>query len=147
MEKTVSRCRGFSLPKTSSPLRVTFVGIMPTLFAHCQHCMEVMHATAMSPYSEQLESYPEDVKKQYFQLSEMAQKLKAEFGEAVIFDPVDSMSPQGVWLSIRHRIMRTPCILIQGSRVFSRIPDYEEMRARIQDALEYGRIASTEASH
>ena len=147
MEKTVSRCRGFSLPKTSSPLRVTFVGIMPTLFAHCQHCMEVMRATAMSPYSEQLESYPEDVKKQYFQLSEMVQRLKAEFGEAVIFDPVDSMSPQGVWLSIRHRIMRTPCILIQGSRVFSKIPDYEELRARIQEALEYGRIASTEASH
>ena len=139
---------GFSLPKTSSPLRVTFVGIMPTLFSHCEHCMEVMHATGMSPYSEQLEGYPEDVKKQYFQLSEMAQKLKAEFGEAVIFDPVDSMSPQGVWLSIRHRIMRTPCILIQGNKVFNKFPGYEELRATILDALERpGRIASTRVSH
>src|SRR5947199_10654493 len=98
----------------SFPLTVTFVGIMPTLFAHCQHCMEVMHATGMSPYSEQLEDYPEDVKKQYFQLSEVAQKLKAEFGGLVLLDPVDSASPQGVWLSIRHRILRNRFKIIHG---------------------------------
>src|SRR5216117_873853 len=117
---------------------------MPTMFAHCEHCMEVMHATGMTPYSEQLEGYPEDVKKQYFQLSEIAQKLKAEFDDRVVFDPVDSASPQGVWLSIRHRILRTPCILIQGNKVFNKFPGYEELRATILDALERsGRIAST----
>src|SRR5438094_10112233 len=47
----------------SVPLKVTFVSIMPTLFAHCQHCMEIMHATGMAPYSEQLDDYPDDVKK------------------------------------------------------------------------------------
>jgi len=46
------------------PIRVEFVGIMPTLFAHCEHCMEVMHETGLKPYSEQLDEYPEDVKKQ-----------------------------------------------------------------------------------
>ena len=132
----------------SVPLKVTFVGIMPTLFAHCQHCMEIMHATGMAPYSEQLEDYPEDVKKQYFQLSEIAQKLKTEFGGSVVLDPVDSASPQGVWLSIRHRILRTPCILIQGNKVFNKLPGYEELRATILDALERsGRIASTRVSH
>ncbi len=132
----------------SVPLKVTFVGIIPTLFAHCQHCMEIMHATGMAPYSEQLEDYPEDVKKQYFQLSEIAQKLKTEFGGSVILDPVDSASPQGVWLSIRHRILRTPCILIQGNKVFNKFPGYEELRATILDALERsGRIASTRVPH
>jgi hypothetical protein len=106
--------------------------------------MEVMHATGMSPYSEQLEDYPQDVKKQYFQLSEMAQKLKAEFGGLVLLDPVDSASPQGVWLSIRHRILRTPCVLIQGGKVFSRFPSYDELRMKILEALERSRpIAST----
>ncbi len=128
-------------------MKVTFVGIMPTLFAHCEHCMEVMHATGMSPYSEQLEDYPEDVKKQYFQLSEIAQKLKAEFDGRVVFDPVDSASPEGVWLSIRHRILRTPCILIQGKKLFSKLPSYDELRAKILEALERsGHLASTRVS-
>ncbi len=126
-------------------MKVTFVGIMPTLFAHCQHCMEVMHATGMAPYSEQLEGYPEDVKKQYFQLSEIAQKLKTEFDGRVVFDPVDSASPQGVWLSIRHRILKTPCILIQGKKLFSNLPSYDELRAKILEALELsGHLASTQ---
>jgi len=120
---------------------------MPTLFAHCQHCMQVMHATGMSPYSEQLEDYPEDVKKQYFQLSEVAQKLKAEFGGLVLLDPVDSASPQGVWLSIRHGILRTPCVLIHGNKVFSGFPSYDELRAKILEAIErYGPIATTRVS-
>ena len=135
------------MPKTGRPLTITFVGIMPTLFAHCQHCMQVMHATGMFPYSEQLEDYPEDVKKQYFQLSEIAQKLKAEFGDLVLLDPVDSASPQGVWLSIRHRILRTPCVLIHGSKVFNRFPSYEELRAKILETLERsGPLASTRVS-
>ena len=126
-------------------MKVTFVGIMPTLFAHCQHCMQVMHATGMAPYSEQLEGYPEDVKKQYFQLSEIAQKLKTEFDGRVVFDPVDSASPRGVWLSIRHRILKTPCILIQGKKLFSNLPSYDELRAKILEALELsGHLASTQ---
>ena len=128
-------------------MKVTFVGIMPTMFAHCEHCMEVMHATGMTPYSEQLEGYPEDVKKQYFQLSEIAQKLKAEFDDRVVFDPVNSASLQGVWLSIRHRILRTPCILIQGKKLFSKLPSYDELRAKILEALERsGHLAPTQVS-
>ena len=101
----------------------------------------------MAPYSEQLEEYPDDVKKQYFQLSEMAQKLKVEFGDRVVFDPIDSASPQGVWLSIRHRIVRTPCILIQGKKVFRRLPIYDELRAQILESLQHsGQISSTQVS-
>lgn len=116
------------------PVKVEFVGIMPTLFAHCQHCMEVMHETGMAPYSEQLEEYPEDVKKQYFELSEMAQRIRDEFSGRVLFDAIDSASPQGLWLTIKHRILKTPCILIQGKKVFDRIPSYEELRAKILEA-------------
>jgi hypothetical protein len=117
------------------PVKVEFVGIMPTLFAHCQHCMEVMHETGMTPYSEQLEEYPEDVKKQYFELSEMAQRIRDEFSGRVLFDAIDSASPQGLWLTIKHRILKTPCILIQGRKIFDRIPSYEELRGKILEAI------------
>jgi len=118
-------------PALRRPVRVEFVGIMPTLFAHCEHCMEVMHGTGLMPYSEQLEEYPEDVKKQYFELSEVAQKIRDEFGGAVFFDAIDSASPQGVWMTLRHRILRSPCVLIEGKKVFNRLPGYEELRQKI----------------
>jgi len=117
------------------PVKVEFVGIIPTLFAHCQQCMEVMHGTGMTPYSEQLEEYPEDVKKQYFEISEMAQRVRDEFSGRVLFDAIDSASPQGLWLMIKHRILKTPCILIQGRKVFDRIPSYEELRGKILEAI------------
>jgi hypothetical protein len=101
--------------------------------------MEVMHSTGMTPYSEQLEEYPEDVRKQYFELSEMAQKFKSEFGESVLFDPVDAASPQGVWLSMRHRILKTPCILVNGKKVFSKLPSYEDLKGVVVEALELPR--------
>jgi len=97
--------------------------------------MEVMHETGMKPYSEQLEQYPEEVKKQYFELSEIAQKLRAEFGEAVYFDPIDAASPQGIWLSLKYRILRTPCVVIQGRKAFDRLPTYEELRGEIVKGL------------
>jgi hypothetical protein len=128
------------IPKPQSsrlkqPVKVEFIGIMPTLFAHCQHCMDVMHGTGMEPYSEQLEEYPEDIKKQYFQLSDIAQKLKNEFDGVVLFDAVDTASLLGVWKMIKHRILKTPCILVEGKKVFNQIPEYTELRAKILETL------------
>src|SRR3989442_14101408 len=99
---------------------------MPTLFAHCEHCMEVMHQTGLKPYSEQLEEYPEDVKNQYFELSEVAQKIRDEFGGAGFFTPLESASPQGVWMAIKHRILRNPCVFIYGKKGFYRTPNYSD---------------------
>jgi len=124
------------MPKMRAPVKVELLGIMPTLFAHCEHCMDVMHATGMMPYSEQLEEYPEDVKKQYFELSEIASRLKQEFGEAVFVDAIDAASPQGVWMTVRHRILRTPCVLVQGKKAFGGIPTFEELREKIRIALD-----------
>jgi len=89
----------------------------------------------MQPYSEQLEEYPEDTKKLYFEMSEMARKLKEEFGPAVSVDAIDAASPQGVWMTVRHRIFRTPCVLVQGRTVFDGIPSYEKLREKVEEAV------------
>ncbi len=119
----------------ATPVKVDFVGILPTLFAHCEHCMEVMHGTGMEPYSEQLEEYPADVKKLYFELSAMAQRLRGEFGGSVYFNPVDAASPQGIWMSVKYRIFRTPCVIIQGKKVFDKLPSYDELRQKILESF------------
>jgi hypothetical protein len=100
--------------------------------------MDVMHGTGMEPYSEQLDEYPEDIKKQYFELSDIAQKLKKEFNGAVFFDAIDSVSLLGVWKTIKHRILKTPCVLVEGKKVFNRVPEYVELRAKILETLGQG---------
>ena len=117
------------------PVKVEFVGIMPTLLMHCEHCMDVMHGTGMDPYSEQLQEYPAELVKEYFTLSEMAQKLRDEFHGAVVFDAIDAASPQGIWKTIRYRILRTPCVLIQGRKVFEGLPKYDELKQKITEGL------------
>jgi hypothetical protein len=97
--------------------------------------MEIMHDTGMKPYSEQLEEYPEDVKKEYFELSEIAQRVRDEFGTAVSFDAIDAASAEGVWMTIRHRLLRTPAVLVEGRRVFDHFPNYEELRNEVVKAL------------
>ena len=117
------------------PVRIEFVGIMPTLYSHCLHCMEAMHGAGLEPYSEQLEEYPEDIKKQYFTLSDIAQKLRKEFDGAVLFDAIDTASLLGMWKTIKHRIIRTPCVLVDGKKVFSHLPEYAELREKVLDLL------------
>ena len=119
-----------------APVRVEFFGLLPTLFAHCEHCMEVMHGTGMQPYSEQLEGYPEDIKKQYWELSSMANGLKVEFGDAVFVDAIDAASPRGIWTAIRLRIAKTPCVLVQGGKAFGGMPTYEELREKVRAAVD-----------
>ena len=120
------------------PVKVEFIGIMPTLFAHCQHCMDVMHGMGMEPYAEQFEEYPEEIRKQYFAVSDIAQKLRKEFNGIVLFDAIDTASALGVWKTIKHRILRTPCVLVNGKKVFNRVPEYVELRRKVLDALGAG---------
>lgn len=115
----------------SRPVRVEFVGLMPTLFAHCEHCMEVMHGAGLEPYAEQLKEYPEEIREQYLGLSAIAQKLRDEFDGGVAFDVIDTSSPLGIWKTVKHRILRTPCVLIEGKKVFNRVPTYDELRGKI----------------
>lgn len=117
-------------------VKVDFVGIIPTLFAHCQHCMQVMHETGLKPYSEQFEEYPDDIKEQYFGIAELAQKITKEFRGQVVFDAVDPASILGLWYTVRYRITKTPCILINGKKVFDKIPSYEELRKKIIELLD-----------
>ena len=119
-----------------APVKVEFFGLLPTLFAHCEHCMEVMHGTGIQPYSEQLEEYPEEVRKEYWELSSMANGLRTEFGNAVFVDAIDAASPRGIWTSIRLRIAKTPCVLVQGKKVFTQMPNYEELREKVRVAID-----------
>jgi len=116
-------------------VKVEFIGVLPTFLAHCEHCMQVIHQVGLKPYSEQLEEYPEDIRKQYFQLSEIAHKLKEEFGSALDFDAIDPSSPSGLWFVLRHRILRTPCILINRKKVFDGIPSYDQIREKVLEEI------------
>ncbi|HEV2138849.1 MAG TPA: hypothetical protein VGR53_08400 [Nitrososphaerales archaeon] len=95
----------------------------------------MMHSTGMEPYAEQLNEYPADVKKMYFELSAMTQKLGAEFGDSVHVNPVDAASAQGIWMTIKYRIFKTPCVIIGGKKAFDELPTYEMLRQRVLEGV------------
>lgn len=115
--------------------KVEFIGLVPTLYAHCQHCMEIMEMCELQPYYEQLKEYPKEVVETYYNVTKMILDLKKEFGDKIFVDVIDTTSLQGIWKSIRYRIFKTPAIAINGRRSFDGIPRYEELRSKVGETL------------
>lgn len=117
-----------------SAIRIEILGVMPTFFSHCQHCMDLIRVCNLPTFSSQLEEYPEDVRRFYHELGAMVRNLWRDFGEQIDFRIVDTASPEGFWKSIRYRAWRIPTVLINGRKVFDRFPTYEELRQELVKA-------------
>ena len=124
------------MAKLDSAVRVEFIGLVPTLYAHCSHCMEVMQMCELDPYYEQLKEYPKDVVEMYYQVTKMILDLKREFGDRIFVDVVDAASIQGVWKTLRYRILKTPCIAVNGRKAFDGIPSYEVLRSKLSESIQ-----------
>lgn len=123
--------------------RVEFLGLVPTLYAHCQSCMELMDMCELEPYYEQLKEYPKEVVETYYNVTKMILDLKKEFGDKIFVDVIDTTSLQGIWTSIKYRIFKTPAIAINGKKAFSAIPRYEELRSKVAEELATSALPTT----
>lgn len=115
--------------------RVEFIGLVPTLYATCQHCMEIMEMSELEAYYQQLKEYPKEVVETYYNVTKMILDLKREFGEKISVAVIDTTSFQGIWKSIKYRILRTPAIAINGKKAFYGVPKYEELRSKVAEEI------------
>ncbi len=121
--------------QAKKPVKVEFVGLVPTLFAHCAHCMDIMQMCDLDPYYEQLKEYPKDIVELYYNVTKLAVELKREFGADVYVDVVDPASLQGLWKTIRYMILKTPCVVVNGKKAFEKVPTYQNLRSLVQFTL------------
>ena len=99
----------------SKPLLVEIIAYAPTAFYHCTHCEIAWREIGMSnqAHEEQLQSsLPEDLAQNYLVVSQWVKDVFRRYCDQVVIKMVDTASPEGVWLSLRHGVRRYPAVII-----------------------------------
>lgn len=104
-----------SAPK--KPILVKVLAYAPTQFYHCQHCEVVWQQVGAGErfHLEQLEtSIPEDLQREYADLSEWIRDTVETYGGRVVFKVIDVASIEGFVVSLRNGVRRFPAFIIDG---------------------------------
>lgn len=101
----------------NKPILVEILAYAPTQFYHCQHCEVVWHEVGAGQrfHQEQLQSsIPEDLQREYSDLSNWVRESVETYGGRVVFKVVDVASIEGFLKSVRYGVRRFPAFIIDG---------------------------------
>jgi len=127
----------------SKPLLVEIIAYAPTAFYHCTHCEIAWREIGMSnqAHEEQLQSsLPEDLTKDYLVVSQWVKDVFRRYCDQVVIKMVDTASPEGVWLSLRHGVRRYPAVII-NKQVFVGVDALKSADTRLGGLLQGQSIA------
>lgn len=130
------------------PILVEILAYAPTQFFHCQHCelvwQQVGGLASGDPsarslgsqfHQEQLDaSIPDDLQKQYAELSDWVRQTVEQYGGRVIFKIIDAASFEGLLKSVRYGTRRYPAFVIAGKAKLSGA-DFDRVRQLIDARL------------
>jgi len=127
----------------SKPLLVEIIAYAPTAFYHCTHCEIAWReiGTSNQAHEEQLQSsLPEDLTKDYLVVSQWVKDVFRRYCDQVVIKMVDTASPEGVWLSLRHGARRYPAVII-NKQVFVGVDALKSADTRLGGLLQGQSIA------
>lgn len=83
---------------------------------HCQHCQGFIDDAGVSErvQQEELNSYPEEMWRDYARLSQMVRDVAGRYGDQVRIVLIDPHSPMGLWKSVRHWVRTYPTFIVNG---------------------------------
>ncbi len=99
------------------PVKLEIIALAPTIFAHCAHCELVWDGAGLAQRFRQEQwdnSFPDDLKEQYLQLSDFLLRLQRKYGPSLRVSLVDAASIEGFLKSIRYGVRRFPAFVIDG---------------------------------
>lgn len=99
------------------PILVEILAYAPTQFYHCQHCEVVWQPVGAGErfHQEQLEtSIPEDLQREYSDLSNWVRDSVEIYGGRVVFKVIDAASVEGFLKSVRYGVRRFPTFVVDG---------------------------------
>ncbi len=97
------------------PLLVEILAYAPTQFFHCQHCEFVWQQAGIGArmHQEQLEaSIPQDLQKEYADLSDWVRATVETYAGRVVFKVIDAASMEGLIKSVRYNARRYPAFVV-----------------------------------
>jgi len=101
-----------------NPVMVEVVAYAPTGFYHCTHCEIIFKEQGIGDkiHAEQLKSsMPDDMMRDYAQVSRWVNTLVDRFGDKVAVKVIDAASIEGVWKAVRHGLRHYPVAIIAGT--------------------------------
>lgn len=113
-------------------VKVEFVGLLPTFFNLCAPCCTKDYVRA-----EQLKEYPPQTREIHLRAYQLFVNLLRDFGAQVRLLAVGSMSPKGLWLTIKHRLGNDLSLVVNDRRVVKGATDYEVIKSAIEENI-YG---------
>lgn len=108
-------------PTERKPLLVEVLAYAPTQFFHCQHCEFIWHEAGAGEriHQEQLESsIPQDLQKEYADLSQWVRDTVETYGGRVVFKVIDAASMEGLLKSVRYGARRYPAFIINRAEKY-----------------------------
>lgn len=112
--------------------KVEFVGLLPTFFNLCAPCCTKDYVGAV-----QLKEYPPQTQEIHLRAHQLFVNLLRDFGTQVRPLGVGSMSPRGLWLTIKHRLGHDLNLVVNGRRVVKGDAEYEVIKKAIEEEI-YG---------
>jgi hypothetical protein len=106
----------------TQPVEIQILAYAPTEFFHCQHCELVWQQVGIGDRfrAERRAAglLPPDLAAVYRDIADWAFDALARYGGRLSVRPVDAVSLEGVWKSLRYRVRRFPAFLFaDGERV------------------------------
>jgi len=120
------------------PIRVEVLAYAPTAFFHCRHCELVWQqtGTGRALRQEQLaSSLPDDLMRQYQQISDWVLKMAETYGSRLQFKVIDAASLEGWFKSLRYRVRRYPAVIVGGRTKFLG-PDLQRATELIRQSVD-----------
>lgn len=106
----------------NEPLLVEIIAYAPTAFYHCTHCEVAWREMGKSNrvHEEQLESsLPEDLQRQYLEISDWVRELFQIHCDRLIVKVIDAASVEGVFKSLRYNARRFPAVIVNRTTRFT----------------------------
>ena len=103
------------------PVKVQLIAYAPTAFFHCQHCeltFQEMGIGERIRREEAAQALPDDLRRQYGEISAWLHDLVERFGDRLTVRLVDVASIEGFFKSLRYRARRYPAVVVQGPHTY-----------------------------
>ena len=104
-----------------NPLSIEVIAPVLTELYHCLHCETIFDQAGLGTkvHGEQINDYPEDIKEDFFRLSNWLVELAHRYGDALRIRLIDPHSFEGFLKSIRYWVRRHPAFIINGRKGYA----------------------------
>ncbi len=116
---------------------IEIVGFLPNVYGICWSCMPAVLASKAKLVTDEFKDVPEHLKREYLKISEIAKWVNEEFPGLFLFRLIDSSSMLGLYKSLKHRIKKTPCILLNGEKIFEGFPERKELIEKLRSIVSH----------